>query len=171
MIGRPERTALYRIYDGDGLLLYIGISKDFGRRWKDEARDFSWWDEHRRMTVDWYDSRKEAEAAETAAIKTEWPRYNKVHAVRERLSGPEPILTSHGTYALSEAELRAMPVAMDIATASHALGMSAAKGYRLAKAGKFPVRIQRWVGGPERVLLTDIYRYLGLRVPGIRRVA
>jgi hypothetical protein len=79
----PEETALYRIFGGmrRGRLLYIGISKDFGKRWKQEAATFPWWDEKRRMTVHWYDSRPEAAAAERAAIKAEYPKYNKKHAV------------------------------------------------------------------------------------------
>lgn len=72
----PERTALYRIYGDGGLLLYIGISKDFGKRWQREAKDFPWWSEHRRMTVDWYDFRSAAAQAEDAAIEAEDPKYN-----------------------------------------------------------------------------------------------
>jgi transcriptional regulator with XRE-family HTH domain len=72
----PERTALYRLYGDADLLLYIGISKTFGDRWKREARTFPWWDEHCRMTVEWHNSRPEAETAEIAAIKAEHPKYN-----------------------------------------------------------------------------------------------
>lgn len=82
MTETPERTALYRIYGDEDLLIYIGISKDFGRRWKEHAKRQSWWGEMRRLAVDeWFDSRPEAEAAETAAIKAEKPKYNKRHAV------------------------------------------------------------------------------------------
>ena len=72
----PEETALYRIFGGmrRGRLLYIGISKDFGKRWKQEAATFPWWDEKRRMATHWYPSRPEAAAAETAAIKAEHPK-------------------------------------------------------------------------------------------------
>jgi hypothetical protein len=96
-----DRTALYRIFGDADLLLYIGISDDFGIRWKAEARKFPWWDEHRRMTVEWLDSRPEAEAAETAAIKAEKPKYNKQHnrpaserRPRRRLSEPGRILNA-----------------------------------------------------------------------------
>lgn len=30
----PEPTALYRVFGEADLLLYIGVSKDFGSRWK-----------------------------------------------------------------------------------------------------------------------------------------
>jgi predicted GIY-YIG superfamily endonuclease len=74
------KTALYRIWGTAGLLLYIGISKDFGARWKQHAKAQPWWDEMKRLTADeWFDSRELAEAAEIAAIKAERPQYNAVH--------------------------------------------------------------------------------------------
>lgn len=81
-----ERTALYRIWGDADVLLYIGISKRFGARWKEHARDQPWWDEMRRISADeWHDSREEAKAAETAAIKAEQPRFNIAEAdYRER---------------------------------------------------------------------------------------
>lgn len=75
-----EPTALYRVFGDDGLLLYIGISNNFGNRWKRHAKVQPWWDEKRRLTVDeWFDSRREAEATETTATKAEKPKYNKTH--------------------------------------------------------------------------------------------
>lgn len=92
-----QRTALYHVFGDADRLLYIGISYDFGGRWKQHARKQPWWDEHRRMTVYWYDSRPEAARAEIAAIKAERPKYNKKHAVtdsprpyRKRTSKPKP---------------------------------------------------------------------------------
>lgn len=76
-----EPTALYRVFGEADLLLYIGIGDDFGRRWKQHARVQPWWEEKRRQTVEWHPSRELAEAAETAAIKSEKPRYNKRDAV------------------------------------------------------------------------------------------
>jgi len=75
-----DGTALYRIWGEADLLLYIGISKDFGARWKQHAKRQPWWDEMRRLSVDaWYLSREEAEATEEAAIRAERPKYNKIH--------------------------------------------------------------------------------------------
>jgi hypothetical protein len=77
----PEETALYRVFGVADFLLYIGISNDFGRRWKEHAKEQPWWDQKRRLTVDeWFPFRSEAEAAEKAAIKAEHPKYNKMHA-------------------------------------------------------------------------------------------
>jgi excisionase family DNA binding protein len=77
MSAEPEETALYHVHGIADLLLYIGISKDFGQRWKAEAREYPWWGEKRWMTVRWYGSRPEAAAAEDAAISAEDPKYNK----------------------------------------------------------------------------------------------
>ena len=77
----PGRTALYHIYDASDLLLYIGISENFDRRWQEHAKAQPWWDEHQWMRVYWYDTRKEAEKAEALAIEAETPKYNKSDGV------------------------------------------------------------------------------------------
>ena len=78
----PERTALYRIRGEGDALLYIGITCNLAMRWNGHQRKQPWWDELRSLTVDWYDSRDEAEAAEEAAIKAERPKYNKTYLVK-----------------------------------------------------------------------------------------
>lgn len=76
----PEPTALYRIWGAADLLLYIGVSNDFGRRWKEHAKQQPWWGEMKRLTADeWFDSRGDAEDAEEAAIKAEHPKHNIIH--------------------------------------------------------------------------------------------
>lgn len=74
-----DETALYRIFGDADVLLYIGISADFGRRWKDEAKTFPWWNERRHMTVDWYPTREDALDTEALAIFAEQPKYNAMH--------------------------------------------------------------------------------------------
>lgn len=77
-----ERTALYRYFDANGDLLYIGISNDPDFRWKAhlyESRRGDWPKEAVRRTVEWHDSRPLALAAEEGAIKAERPRYNEKH--------------------------------------------------------------------------------------------
>lgn len=74
----PERTALYRLYDAKGLLLYAGISNDPKRRWSQHAKEYAdaWWPLVSRREVEWFESRSEAEAAELRAIREEGPVYN-----------------------------------------------------------------------------------------------
>lgn len=89
MTAPADGTALYRIYGEGAVLLYIGITKDFGARWRQHARLQPWWGEMRRLTVDaWYETRQEAGEAEEAAIKAEKPKYNKNLAKPE--SPPKP---------------------------------------------------------------------------------
>lgn len=71
-----ERTAVYRIYDTDGALLYVGVSADFGYRWTAHARTQPWWQDVGRQTIEWHESRAAALAAEAAAIEAEKPKHN-----------------------------------------------------------------------------------------------
>ena len=62
------QTGLYHVYGEADSLLYIGVSKHFGVRWQQHAQKQPWWNERRRMTVDFYDDREEALDAEALAI-------------------------------------------------------------------------------------------------------
>jgi predicted GIY-YIG superfamily endonuclease len=71
-----ERVALYRIRGEDDELIYIGITNSISVRWNGHQAVQPWWDEVRSLTVEWYDTRVEAERAEKAAILAEQPKYN-----------------------------------------------------------------------------------------------
>lgn len=81
---RQRGTALYRLYDAEGALLYVGVTDDLPTRMRIHSEKY-WWSEVARKTVAWYDDRDDAEQAETLAIAAEKPRYNraKVYAPRE----------------------------------------------------------------------------------------
>jgi predicted GIY-YIG superfamily endonuclease len=85
-----ERTALYRAFGDGDRPLYIGISKDFGRRWKEHAKKQTWWNEMRRMTVDWCDTWYKAEQAEAIAIFNEQPQHNERGGTRDWQLTPVP---------------------------------------------------------------------------------
>ena len=70
------RTALYRLYERDGALLYVGITDDLSRRFWDHSRKKSWWRDVDGKMIWFYDDRSEAEEAETAAIYGEGPVHN-----------------------------------------------------------------------------------------------
>ena len=94
-----ERIAVYKPYDAENALLYVGISKEFGRRWREHASTKRWWPEARRMTVDWYDDEAEAVQAEVAAINAEHPRHNvaKTNAhYRSRRNTRPPLSQPYG---------------------------------------------------------------------------
>lgn len=70
------RTAVYRIYDATGALLYVGVAKTFGRRWEQHSSSQPWWPHVHRQTVEWFPTRVEAEFAEATAIRDERPLHN-----------------------------------------------------------------------------------------------
>lgn len=74
------RTAVYRLFDAEAQLLYVGVAVDPRVRWGVHAREKTWWPEVAHRTVEWFDDRPSAEAAEVAAIVTEAPRYNVEHS-------------------------------------------------------------------------------------------
>lgn len=76
MAAPPKRTALYRYLDAEGHPLYIGISNYLENRKKAHAQS-RWALEAADFTVEWFDTEKEAAAAETLAIRTERPVYNR----------------------------------------------------------------------------------------------
>ena len=78
--GASDRTALYRLYDAEGELLYVGITRNPERRFAEHAADKPWWPLVTRRNVEWYEKRKHALAAKEAAIKKHEPYHNRDHS-------------------------------------------------------------------------------------------
>jgi Bacterial regulatory proteins, gntR family len=78
-----DPTAVYRLYDADGTLLYIGITRNIALRFAHHEIYKPWWPQVVRKTMTWYGSRAEAIRAESAAIVSEGPLYNIAGAPRE----------------------------------------------------------------------------------------
>lgn len=78
MSHRPsnEPTALYRLYDANGNLLYLGISWNPDARMQLHARDKHWLHLVARRTVEWHPDRASALAAEAAATAVEKPLHD-----------------------------------------------------------------------------------------------
>ena len=94
-----ERTAVCRLCDADDVLLYVGVSKTFGRRWTQHAAAKPWWPEVRRQTIDWHPDRATAFKAETEAIECEKPQHNVVHTPRQyRQARPVVMVKGLGAY-------------------------------------------------------------------------
>lgn len=74
-------TALYRLFDATGDLLYVGIGHTPEVRWKQHARTKDWWPLVVEKTTQWFDTRLLATKAEADAIRTEKPRFNVTHAI------------------------------------------------------------------------------------------
>lgn len=68
---------LYRHYDANGVLLYVGITFDFRQRKRQHTSQSSWRTRIARMTVEVFPDRVAAREAERAAIVAENPIFNK----------------------------------------------------------------------------------------------
>jgi hypothetical protein len=68
---------LYRFYNADGNLLYVGISNTWYQRFHQHERKSGWFSRVTHATFESYDTREAVEAAELVAIKTENPEFNK----------------------------------------------------------------------------------------------
>ncbi len=80
--GPPAVTGLYRVYDVESRLLYVGITNHLMRRTSQHEESKPWWWQVRRMEVEWFPTREAALYAEERAIKRERPRHNIVHSLR-----------------------------------------------------------------------------------------
>jgi predicted GIY-YIG superfamily endonuclease len=76
-----EPTDLYRLYDEDEVLLYVGITNNWSRRRYMHMQDKPWWGEVCQVTFERFRHRSQAERAEPVVIKSERPKYNHMHAV------------------------------------------------------------------------------------------
>lgn len=76
------RTALYRLYDEAGVLLYIGISHQPDVRFEQHSKVKEWWPQVVRREVEWFDDRPSAAASEADAIRSEDPEHNGTYSPR-----------------------------------------------------------------------------------------
>jgi hypothetical protein len=74
----PARTELYRHYDADGNLLYIGISLSTAHRLGQHRLTSKWSHRVVTITIERFATRDEALAAELRAIQAEGPLFNKI---------------------------------------------------------------------------------------------
>lgn len=72
-----DPTDLYRYYDVDGRLLYVGISFSAFARAERHRRKAEWWGRAVTMKIEHHESRETALVAEARAIRNEMPIHNK----------------------------------------------------------------------------------------------
>jgi hypothetical protein len=73
--GGDLTTTVYRFYDAESLLLYVGVSNSPLTRWNAHLEK-TWWPEVARIAVEHFPTRAEALDAEEEAIADELPLYN-----------------------------------------------------------------------------------------------
>jgi hypothetical protein len=72
-------TALYRFFDAEGRLLYVGIAHDPEKRWATHRLYQGWWHLVANKTHEWFPDRAAAKAAEDKALIDEMPRFDGSH--------------------------------------------------------------------------------------------
>ena len=90
-----DETTLYRMFDGSGQLLYVGVTATVrgATRFGEHAKGKWWWPDVKALTVEHYMTREAAESAERRAIQSEAPLHNIVHNRRPcRAAAPMPTL-------------------------------------------------------------------------------
>lgn len=71
-------TSLYRFFDAEGTLLYVGLTHRLNDRLTAHKRQKAW-DQVARIDVEHFADRFEAELAEVRAIREESPAWNVTH--------------------------------------------------------------------------------------------
>lgn len=79
-----NHVALYRLYDAEDTLLYVGVSVEPFRRMTQHAAEQAWWGTVARTTIETFPDREAALTAEREAICTEQPHYNVIHGPQKR---------------------------------------------------------------------------------------
>lgn len=73
----PSSQTLYRFYNANRELLYVGITSNAFGRLSGHSKDKNWFTEVSYSTFTHYSSRFDVDQAETRAIVSEKPKYNK----------------------------------------------------------------------------------------------
>lgn len=73
---RERHHVLYRFFNVDGELLYIGITRNPSSRFKSHQHEKSWFSEVTSSTMEHFTSWQELMDAELSAIRRESPKYN-----------------------------------------------------------------------------------------------
>jgi len=123
-----KQTHLYRHFDAEGNLLYVGISKSTMDRLAQHSEK-DWYSSISNVTIEKFDERNDAIIAERKAIIAERPIWNK-----QRFTSPR-VIQSQG---MSSAELIAWRERMGITKgeAAKALGLSP-NGYGAYERGYY----------------------------------
>ena len=87
---KKETHWLYRMYDAEDTLLYVGLSRYPFDRFYQHSLTKSWFDNVRRITCEWFKDGYDGLASERKAIVSEKPLINKNHNGGHK-AGAQPI--------------------------------------------------------------------------------
>ena len=86
---------LYKHYDANGDLLYVGITVSTIRRTREHIKRAEWYDQIVRIEISRFISREDAIKAEEVAIHVEKPRFNKQKVERHWGLCPSKVSGAH----------------------------------------------------------------------------
>lgn len=72
-----RETAVYRLFDRTGSLLYVGITCNIASRFHSHAGDKQWWSKVAHHVIEWHGNRANAAEREAQLIVDEAPMHNR----------------------------------------------------------------------------------------------
>lgn len=102
---QPE-AFVYRFFDFDGALLYVGVTADIRQRWTEHKSSKPWWAEVIGWTVTPYETRAEAELVERLAILCERPTHNKTLGDHAHFKSGYPVYQARIDYCEQDDPIR-----------------------------------------------------------------
>lgn len=72
-----RETAVYRLFNTSGSLLYVGITCNIASHFRGHARDKQWWPEVAHHVIEWHENRADAAQREGQLIADEAPMHNR----------------------------------------------------------------------------------------------
>lgn len=165
--------ALYRHFNEQNELLYVGVSNSHLKRLSEHAKRATWASQISLVAVRQFPTRQAALAAERAAIQAERPKFNIVHngprAARKKAAHSKspilrncslPVNLDHVRQLLEAADKEGKGrLAYNVKQAAMALDMAPRDVRWLMKTGELPARGRGRVG--TLVLLDDLRRCAG----------
>lgn len=134
-ISDVRRTQLYRHYDADGQLLYVGISLSALLRTRQHRENSPWFANIAKITVETFPDRATAYDAETFAIENERPLYN-VQKVLDGAKAESRAAEVRLAKMVIAAKITSLSPAYKVFEAAQELGLTSDHVTRLIKAKK-----------------------------------
>lgn len=156
-----DTTTLYRLFDKDDALLYVGIARTWQSRMLQHAADKDWWHDVARIDVIAHPTRDAALEAERLTIMTEGPRHNIMHngtGSRHRRQPPEAEIGYQPS--LGMPLRRGQCVALGLRTGECPVGLVESADEEWVSITHFNWMIELFVGKTLAFRIADVERVL-----------
>lgn len=80
-----QHWSVYRLYDSNDVLLYVGMSGSVGKRLGSHETQKCWWSTVANVVIERFATREEARKRERHYITWLWPLYNRQYNWRRHL--------------------------------------------------------------------------------------